>query len=81
MYETMLMLPNISKPFEVHYDSYEDCLGMAVLMKEGHAIPYRSYKLHPKEKILGLYEKELQKHYLLGTPFIIQIDHYTINTL
>ena len=51
-------LPNLTKPFEVHCDASGSCLG-AVLLQEGHAIAYESRRLHLKEEILGIYEKDL----------------------
>ena len=86
MTKPVLILPNLRKPFEVHCDASGDCLG-TVLLQEGHAIAYESHRLHPQEKILGIYEKELLvvmhaleswKHYLLGNPFIIQTDHQSL---
>ncbi|MCO5568423.1 hypothetical protein L7F22_022122 [Adiantum nelumboides] len=80
------LLPDLSKPFEVHCDANGDCLG-AVLLQEGHAIAYESRRLHSDEQSLGIYEKELLavmhaldtwKHYLLGTPFIIRTDHQSL---
>ncbi|MCO5601362.1 hypothetical protein L7F22_055482 [Adiantum nelumboides] len=77
---------DLSKPFEVHYDASGDYLG-AVLLREGHAIAYEICRLHSDEQSLGIYEKELLaimnaldtwKHYLLGTPFIIQTDHQSL---
>ncbi|MCO5602994.1 hypothetical protein L7F22_057136 [Adiantum nelumboides] len=83
----VLVLPDLSKPFEVQCDACGDCLG-AVLLQEGHAaIAYESRRLDSDEQILGIYEKELLavlhaldswKHYLLGTPFILQTDHQSL---
>ncbi|MCO5569329.1 hypothetical protein L7F22_023041 [Adiantum nelumboides] len=77
--QPVLVLPDLSKSFEVQCDACGDCLG-AVLLQEGHAIAYESRRLNSDEQILGIYEKELLavlhaleswKHYLLGTPFIL----------
>ena len=82
----MLILPDLSKPFEVQCDACGECLG-AVLLQEGHAVAYESRRLNDHEKNLGIYEKELLailhaldswKHYLLGTPFILQTDHQSL---
>ncbi|MCO5577004.1 hypothetical protein L7F22_030826 [Adiantum nelumboides] len=79
--QPVLVLPDLSKPFEVQCDACGDCLG-AVLLQEGHAIAHESRRLSSDEQILGIYEKELLavlhaldswKHYLLGTPFILRI--------
>ncbi|MCO5574932.1 hypothetical protein L7F22_028727 [Adiantum nelumboides] len=84
--QPVLALPDLSKPFEVQCDACGDCLG-AVLLQEGHAIAYESRRLSSDEQILGIYEKELLailhaldswKHYLLGTPFILRMDHQSL---
>ncbi|MCO5563769.1 hypothetical protein L7F22_017416 [Adiantum nelumboides] len=84
--QPVLVLPDLSKPFEVQCDACGDCLG-AVLLQEGHAIAYESRRLSSDEQILGIYEKELLavlhaldswKHYLLGTPFILRTDHQSL---
>ena len=57
--QPVLILPDLSKPFEVQCDACGDCLG-AVLLQEGHAIAYdERRRLHNEEKTLGIYEKEL----------------------
>ncbi|NHV87486.1 Ty3/Gypsy family RNase HI domain-containing protein, partial [Escherichia coli] len=80
------VLPNLTKPFEVHCDACGDSIG-AVLSQEGHPIAYEIRRLNSQEQVLGIYEKELLavihaldswKHYLLGTPFIIRTDHQSI---
>ena len=80
------MLQDLSKPFEVQCDACEHSLG-AILLQEGHAIAYKSRRLNDHEKNLGIYEKELLailhaldmwKHYLLGTPFILGMDHQSL---
>ena len=58
MSRPVLVLPDLTKPFEVHCDACGDCLG-AVLLQEGHAIAYESRPFHPQEQVLGIYEKEL----------------------
>ncbi|MCO5567057.1 hypothetical protein L7F22_020742 [Adiantum nelumboides] len=84
--QPVLALPNLSKPFEVQCDACGDCLGAAFL-QEGHAIAYESRRLSSDELILGIYEKELLadlhaldswKDYLLGTPFILRMDHQSL---
>ncbi|MCO5604146.1 hypothetical protein L7F22_058306 [Adiantum nelumboides] len=84
--QPVLVLPDLSKPFEVQCDACGDCLG-AVLLQEGHTIAYESRRLSSDEQILGIYEKELLavlhalnswKHYLLGIPFILRTDHQSL---
>ncbi|MCO5610098.1 hypothetical protein L7F22_064333 [Adiantum nelumboides] len=81
--QPVLVLLDLSKPFEVHCDASGDCLG-ALILQEGLTIAYESCRLHSDEQNLGIYEKELLavmhaldtwKHYLLGTPFIIPTDN------
>ena len=84
--QPVLILPDLSKPFEVQCDACGHCLG-AVLLQEGHVITYESRRLNEHEKNLGIYEKELLailhalntwKHYLLGTPFVLRTDHQSL---
>ncbi|MCO5608638.1 hypothetical protein L7F22_062852 [Adiantum nelumboides] len=84
--QPVLALLDLFKPFEVQCDACGDCLG-AVLLQEGHAIAYESRRLSTDEQILGIYKKELLavlhaldswKHYLLGTPFILRMDHQSL---
>ena len=56
--EPILVLSNLSNPFEVQCDACKHSLG-AVLLQEGHAIAYKSRRLNDHEKNLGIYEKEL----------------------
>ena len=56
--QPVLILPDLSKLFEVQCDACGDFLG-AVLLQERHAIAYESRRLHNEEKTLGIYEKEL----------------------
>ena len=84
--EPVLVLPDLSKPFEVQCDACGHSLGV-VLLQEGHAIAYESQRLNEHEKNLGIYEKELLaimhaldswKHYLIGTPFILRTNHQSL---
>ncbi|MCO5583735.1 hypothetical protein L7F22_037649 [Adiantum nelumboides] len=86
MTQPLLVLPDLKKLFEVHCDACGDSIG-AVLSQEGHPIAYESRRLNSQERDLGVYEKELisvihalqsWKHYLLGTTFVIYIDHQSI---
>ncbi|MCO5562904.1 hypothetical protein L7F22_016540 [Adiantum nelumboides] len=84
--QPVLVLPDLSKPFDVQCDACGDCYG-AILLQERHAIAYESRRLRSYEQVLGIYEKELLailhalyswKHCLLGTPFILQTDHQNL---
>ena len=84
--EPVLVLPDLSKPFGIQCDVCGHSLG-AVLLQEGNAIAYESKILNDHKKNLGIYEKELLailhaldtwKHYLLGTPFILLMDHQNL---
>ena len=52
--EPVLVLPDLSKPFEVQCDACGHSLG-DVLLQEGHAIAYESRRLNEHEKNLGIY--------------------------
>ena len=82
----ILIVPDLSKPFEVHCDASGDCVG-AVLNQEGHAVAYESRRLKNAELHASIYEKELLavvhalsiwKHYLLGADFLIRTDHQSL---
>ncbi|KAI5056167.1 hypothetical protein GOP47_0029688, partial [Adiantum capillus-veneris] len=59
----VLMLPDLSKPFEVKfevkYDACGDCLG-AVLLQEGHTIAYESRRLNTDERVDGGRDSQMQ---------------------
>ena len=54
----MLILPDLSKPFEVQCDACGHSLG-AVLLQEGHAIAYEIRILNDHEKDLSIYVRKL----------------------
>ena len=54
--QPVLILLDLSKPFEVQCDACGHCLG-AVLLQERHAIAYESRRLNEHEKNLGMYKK------------------------
>ncbi|MCO5596258.1 hypothetical protein L7F22_050318 [Adiantum nelumboides] len=53
--ESLLKLPDLSKPFEVHCDACGDSLG-AVLLQDGHPIAYESRRFNDQERVLGMKE-------------------------
>ena len=82
----VLVYLDLSKPFEVQCDACGHSLG-AVLLQEGNAIAYKSWKLNNHKKNIGIYKKELLailhaldtwKHHLLGTLFIFCTDHQSL---
>ena len=58
IFEPVLVLPNLSKPFEVQCNACGHSLG-GVLLQEGHAIAYEIRRLIDHEKNLAIYKKEL----------------------
>ena len=83
MEETVLSLPDFSKPFEVHTDASDFAIG-DVLMQEGHPIAYESRKLNEAEQRYSAHEKEMTavvhclrtwRHYLLGAHFVVKTDN------
>ena len=86
IFEPILVPLDLIKRFKVQCNACGHSLG-AVLLQEGHAIAYKSKRLNDHEKNLGIYKKELLailhaldtwKHYLLGTPFILRMDHQSL---
>ena len=81
--ESVLRLPDIELPFEVHIDASNRALG-GVLIQKGHPITYESRKLKEAEQRYSAHEKqmtalvhclEIWKHYLLGTKFVVVTDN------
>ena len=84
--DSLLKLPNLSKPFEVYCDAWGDSLG-GVLLQDGHPDAYESLRLNNQEIMLGVHEKEIfaaihalqsWEHYLFGTPFVLQTNHQSL---
>lgn len=81
--EPMLRLPNHSKSFKVHTDSFDFAIG-EVLVRDGHSITYKSRKLNDIVWQYTVQEKEMLavvrclriwRHYLLCTEFIVKTDN------
>ncbi|KAK3021939.1 hypothetical protein RJ639_046138 [Escallonia herrerae] len=85
--DPVLVLPDVSKSFEVHTDASDFALGR-VLMQEGHPVAYESRKLNETECRYTTHEKELLavvhclriwRHYLLGSSFIVRTDNTAVS--
>ena len=83
MEELVLVLPDMTKPFEVQTDASDFALG-GVLVQEGHPVAFESKKLSPAERRYATQEKELLaivhclrkwRHYLLGSRFVVKTDN------
>lgn len=82
----VLALPNFSKPFQLQMDAND--LGVsAVLLQEGHPLPFISKALGPRTRGLSTYEKEFLAiiivaeqwwSYLQHLEFVIFTDHNSL---
>ncbi|XP_071902780.1 uncharacterized protein [Coffea arabica] len=81
----VLALPDFSKPFVLETDASNQAIG-AIIMQQRQPLAYMSQALGAKNQALSIYEKELLalivavnkwRHYLLGSHFIIRIDHHS----
>ncbi|KAJ4729345.1 Retrotransposon protein, putative, Ty3-gypsy subclass, partial [Melia azedarach] len=79
MEETVLALPDHTKPFKVHTDASDFAIG-GVLMQEGQPITFESRKLNEAEKRYTVQEKEMTaiihclrvwRRYLLESHFVV----------
>ncbi|MCO5580537.1 hypothetical protein L7F22_034405 [Adiantum nelumboides] len=61
--QPVLVLPDLSKPFDVQCDACGDCLG-AVLLQEGHAIAYENPQMDGQSEIANLTILDLLKSYV-----------------
>ncbi|GJR74530.1 putative nucleotidyltransferase, ribonuclease H, partial [Tanacetum coccineum] len=81
--ESVLRLPDVTMPFELHIDASDFAIG-EVLMQDGYPIAFESRKLNETEKKYTVQEKEMTtvvhclriwRHYLLGLRFVIKTDN------
>ncbi|KAJ3684341.1 hypothetical protein LUZ61_013505 [Rhynchospora tenuis] len=85
----VLQLPDYSKQFVIETDASALGIG-AVIMQDNRPIAYLSKSLGLRTQGLSTYEKELLalltavkkwKHYLIGQPFIIRTDQFSLKHL
>lgn len=85
----VLSTPDFSIPFTLETDALASAIG-AVLLQQGHPIAYYSKTLCPQLQYSSTYVRELYaitsvvrkwRHYLLGSSFIILIDHKSLKDL
>lgn len=78
----ILALPDLSQPFVLDYDAFEDGIGV-VLMHNRHPIAYESGKLRDNERVYFIYDKEMLAimhvltnfhKYLVGWKFVVRTD-------
>ncbi|KAK1666836.1 hypothetical protein QYE76_054995, partial [Lolium multiflorum] len=83
---TILIMPNITKPFDVYFDASKIGLG-CVLMQEGKVISYLSRQLKQHEQNYPTHDLELAavvlalkvwRHYLMGNRCEIYSDHKSL---
>ena len=81
--ESVLVLPDHTKVFEVHIDALDFAI-RGVLMQDRYLIPFESCKPNDTEKRYTMQENEMVaivhclhtwKHYLLGSHFIVKTDN------
>ena len=85
----ILATPDFSKPFVIECDALGYGLG-AVLKQDEHSIAFESRKLNKREQLKYTYDKEMLEimqalakwwQYLLGSKFMIHIDHNSLQYL
>ena len=81
--ESVLMLPDFTKTFEIHMDASDFAIG-GVLMQERHPIAFESRLLNEAEQRYTVQEKEMTaivhcirtwRHYLLGSKFMVKTEN------
>lgn len=82
----VLTLPDFTLQFVVETDASNDGVG-AILMQKGHPIAFLSKSLSEKQQGWSVYEKEFfamvfavekWRPYLLGRPFVVKTDHFSL---
>nr|GEV34752.1 hypothetical protein [Tanacetum cinerariifolium] len=81
--ESVLRLPDVTMPFELHTNASDFDIG-GVLMQDEYPIAFESRKLNETERKYTVQEKEMTavvhclriwRHYLLGLRFVIKTDN------
>lgn len=84
----VLRIIDVEKEFFVCIDAYQEGLG-GVLMQEGLAVAYESWKLKEWKNIYSAYYLDLTtiinalkvwRHYLLGKKFILMTEHNSLTS-
>jgi ribonuclease HI len=82
----MIILPDVSKTFDIYYDASRQGLG-CVLMQEGRVVSYASRQLKKHEENYPTHDLELEavvralkiwRHYLIGHRCEIYSDHKSL---
>lgn len=82
----VLALPDFTQPCVLECDASGQGIGV-VLMQNRHLIAYESRKLRDTERLYSTYDKEMLaimhalatfRHYLVGTKFVVRIDHNSL---
>lgn len=85
----ILGFPDFSKQFIVETNACNSGVGV-VLIQEAHTISFYSYKLSGRLSSTSIYVKKMYaitqvmdkwRHYLLGSHFLIKIDHKSLKNL
>jgi hypothetical protein len=85
----VLAVPDFSQQFVIETDASDLGIG-AVLMQNQHPVAYLSKALGPRNQALSVYEKECMaillaiekwRSYLQHQPFVIKIDHRSLQHL
>ena len=85
----VLVIPDVSKPFEVYYDASHQGLG-CVLMQERKVVAYASrhlkvhkknYRTHDLELAAVVFALKIWRHYLYGAQFCVFSDHKSLKYL
>jgi hypothetical protein len=86
---SVLMMPNMEKPFSIYYDASGQGLG-CVLMQDGHVVAYASrqlrkheehYLTHDFELATVVHSLKIWRHYLIGKRCELDMDHKSLKCI